>query len=163
MSYSSDPDGTLVVTNTAHGGLNVSKTVSGSNSQPEREFSFTVTLDDSSIDGTYGEMVFEEGAASFQLSHGESIEATGLPAGTSYTVSEIRANLDGYTTTSTGAAGLIRPSEVTSAAFNNHRDADPLPRTGDGGGRQLQLWGAALCAAAAGLFAAGRARRRRRG
>ena len=78
----------VTITNTTvkrTGNLSVTKTVaSGSTSQA---FSFTVTLG-TSIDGTYGDMSFTNGVANFALSDGQTMTATGLPAGISYTVVE---------------------------------------------------------------------------
>ena len=66
------------------GSLTVSKTVSGSRGSKTREFTFTVTLGDASVNGEYGEMTFHDGEAVFTLKHGESKTATGLPAGIRY-------------------------------------------------------------------------------
>ena len=62
------------------GSLTVSKTVSGSRGSKSREFTFTVTLGDASVNGEYGEMTFHDGEAVFTLKHGESKTAAGLPA-----------------------------------------------------------------------------------
>ena len=51
-------------------------------------FNFTVTLGDETIDGTYGEMTFTDGIATFTLKDGETKSATGIPSGISYEVTE---------------------------------------------------------------------------
>ncbi len=107
-----------------YGGLTVTKTVTGTDGEPDRAFNFTVTLDDTTINGTYGGMTFTNGVASFTLSSGESVTASGLPAGTGYTVTEAEANLDGYTTTATGMTGTIAENVTSVALFTNHRDAE---------------------------------------
>ena len=67
------------------GSLTVSKSVVGeANSQTA--FTFTVTLGDTSINGTYGDMTFTNGVASVTLKAGERATATHLPAGTTYQV-----------------------------------------------------------------------------
>lgn len=116
---------TLTLTNSLKptGGLTVSKTVKGTGADTDQEFSFTVTLDDTSINGTYGEMTFKDGVAAFKLKHGESINATKLPAGISYTVTETDAK--GYTVTSTGETGTIKDGETLKAEFVNEKDKIP--------------------------------------
>ena len=113
-----------------YGNLTVSKTVSGSGASTTKAFTFTVTLNDTSISGTYGDMTFANGEATFTLKDGESKTATGLPAGTGYTVSE--SDNSGYTVTvnntnATAAAGAIGAGETALAAFNNYK-------SGGGGG-----------------------------
>lgn len=116
-------------TNVQRGGLTVEKRVTGIG-DPEKEFAFTVKLAGSStagipavdIDGLYGGMTFENGAATFTLKHGQSITAADLPAGLTYTVTEARE--DGYETTSVNETGSIPAGGTVTAAFHNHRD-DP--------------------------------------
>ena len=107
----------------APGNLEVINTVSGTDADPNKEFTFTVTLDDTNINGTYGDMTFVDGVAAFTLKHGERKAATGLPAGVSYTVEE-RDN-DGYTVDSTGEEGTIKTGETSTVEFKNHKDLAP--------------------------------------
>ncbi len=107
-------------TNRGVGGITVSKTVSGDAADNTQKFSFTVTLDDSTINGTYGEMNFVNGVASFELADGESISADGLPAGIGYVVAETGS--DDYTVTSENAEGTIKTAEMISVVFNNHKE-----------------------------------------
>ena len=104
----------------AKGDLKVSNTVSGSAGETTKPFTFTVTVD-SSINGTYGEMTFTAGSATFTLRHGESLTAVGLPAGAAYTVAE--SNNEGYTVTANGAVGTISKDDTAVAAFTNNREA----------------------------------------
>ena len=110
-------------------GLRVLKTVSGTDGETDRAFHFTVTLADDSVNGTYGDMEFVNGAAQFALRDGEVRTATGLPAGIGYTVTEEEANQDGYTTTVTGNTGTLEAGVTAQAAFDNARDkkAEPTP------------------------------------
>ena len=110
-------------------GLRVLKTVSGTDGETGRAFHFTVTLADDSVNGTYGDMEFVNGAAQFALRDGEARTATGLPAGIGYTVTEEEANQDGYTTTVTGNTGTLEAGVTAQAAFDNARDkkAEPTP------------------------------------
>ena len=104
----------------AKGDLKVSNTVSGSAGDTTKPFTFTVTVD-SSINGTYGEMTFTAGSATFTLRHGESLTAVGLPADTAYTVAE--SDNEGYTVTANGAVGTISKDDTAVAAFTNNREA----------------------------------------
>ena len=77
--------------NLEKGGLTVSKTVE--NGSAMKEFTFTVTTEPA-VNGTFGEMEFENGKATFTLKDGGSVTASGLPAGTKFTVTE--SDNDGY-------------------------------------------------------------------
>ncbi len=101
------------------GDLKVSKKVAGEGADTEKLFHFTVTLSDNTITGTYGDMEFANGVATFTLKDSESKSATGIPAGVTYTVTETEANKGGYTTTVTGAEGEIKDGETASADFIN--------------------------------------------
>ena len=106
-----------------HGNLSVTKTVAGNNGDTSKAFNFTVTLGDTGINGTFGEMTFADGVAIFVLKHGESKTAVGLPAGITYTVTEAEADKDGYTTTSVNASGSIIKDDTAAAAFTNTRNS----------------------------------------
>ena len=107
------------------GGLTVSKTVSGADGDQTKDWNFTVKLGDTNVNGKYGDMTFANGEATFTLKHNQSVTAEGLPAGISYKVTEAEADLEGYSTTSTGDEGTILQNETATAAFTN---AKTLPR-----------------------------------
>lgn len=102
------------------GDLKVSKTVTGSGSTTQ-DFTFTVTLSDQNLNGTFGDMTFTNGVATFTLKHNESKTATGLNAGTTYTVTE--SNNAGYTVTKTGDTGTIEKDKIAEAAFTNYKSS----------------------------------------
>ena len=106
-----------------HGNLSVAKTVAGNNGDTSKAFNFTVTLGDTGINGTFGEMTFADGVATFVLKHGESKTAVGLPAGITYTVTEAEADKDGYTTTSVNASGSIIKDDTAAVTFTNTRNS----------------------------------------
>ena len=112
------------------GSLTVSKVVAGNAGSQTADFHFTVMLSDVSINGSYGDMTFADGAATFTLKHNEQKTASGLPAGITYTVTESEANQDGYTTTVSGASGSIRKNQTAAAAFTNTKNSGG----GSGGG-----------------------------
>ncbi len=124
-----------------HGSLTVSKTVSGSGASSTQDFTFTVTLDDETVNGTYGNMAFENGIATFTLKDGENKTAFSLPAGINYTVEE--SDNQGYTVTvnetdNATASGTIIAETTKTEAFNNYKagggggtpDLDPTPDYG---------------------------------
>ena len=106
------------------GNLVVSKVLAGTDASTTDEFAFRVTLDDTSVNGTFGDMTFENGVAEFTLTGGTSAEATDLLAGIGYTVEET----DGlnYHMTSTGATGTIEAQETVEAVFTNSRSYTEL-------------------------------------
>lgn len=103
------------------GNLQVSKTVGGSTGETDKDFDFTVTLNHKFINGVFGDVTFTNGVATFSLKHGESVLISGLPAGTTYTVTEASYNGDGYSTTFTGATGTIQSNVTLQARFHNTR------------------------------------------
>ena len=130
----------LHLTNVRKGSITVSKTVTGSGGNREKEFTFTVTMLDteiygtmikgSEINGTYGGMTFVDGIATFTLKHGQSLRADGLPGGMNYIVVELEAARDGYSTSETGAMGQIPAGGVAAADYTNYRGGS----SGGGGG-----------------------------
>lgn len=132
ISYGEKDDGTQVITNTAHGKLEVSKAVEGDGGDADDAFEFTVTLSDDTINvedinGTYGEMEFVKGTATFTLTHGQTCTAEGLPAGLGYTVIETEANTGAYVTTVTGETGTIPAGDTAVAAFTNTAETINIP------------------------------------
>ena len=105
------------------GSLTVTKTMADGNLS--RQFTFVVTLN-RALNGVYGGMRFENGVATFTLGHGQSVRASGLPVGTTYTVEEI--GNAGYQAIVTGNAGTITWSGAT-ASFQNIPLS--IPSTGD--------------------------------
>lgn len=105
------------------GNLSVAKTVAGNNGDTSKAFNFTVTLSDTGINGTFGDLTFANGVATFVLKHGESKTAVDLPAGITYTVTEAEADKDGYTTTSVNASGSIIKKDTAAVTFTNTRNS----------------------------------------
>lgn len=112
-------------TRDTYGDLVVTKTVAGNAASQTKEFTFTVTLSDTTINGTFGDMTFVDGVAEFTLKHGESKKAPGLPNGVGYTV--VESDNSGYTVTKTGDTGSIIGGETVTAAFTNTKNTTPPP------------------------------------
>ena len=127
-----DASDTLRFVNTRDtGSLEIVKNLDGRTAEFGREFEFTVTLsrnDNIALAGTYltqsGRTVaFEDNAAGgvtarVRVAGGGSLTILGIPSGTSYTVSEADYTADRYTTTSTGAVGVVETAAVRATFLN---------------------------------------------
>ena len=127
-----DAGDTLRFVNTRDtGSLEIVKNLDGGTAEFGREFEFTVTLsrnDNIALAGTYltqsGRTVaFEDNAvggvtARVRVAGGGSLTILGIPSGTSYTVSEADYTADRYTTTSTGAVGVVETAAVRVTFLN---------------------------------------------
>jgi len=111
-------------TRNAYGNLIVYKSLYGNGADATKDFAFTVTLGDISINGTFGDMNFVNGVANFSLKGGESATALRLPNGLSYKVEEDDYTLDGYVTTKTNDTGTIVENSSITATFTNTRNAE---------------------------------------
>lgn len=117
----------FVNTRVEKGSLVVSKTVvSALSADHSKDFNFTVTLDDDSISGTYGEMSFTNGVAEFTLKDKQTKTATGLPKGVEYTVTEESDNDFTSNVGAEGKTGTIADRGVAAEAFVNTRKTGEL-------------------------------------
>lgn len=134
QGYQASVEG-MVVTNTGPGNLVIEKRVEGTAGETQRQFHFTLTLSDTTINGIYGDLEFSNGVATFQLKDGQSVRVEGLPQGIAYQVTEDEADQQGYTTTARGATGTIRTGETQQVQFvntwNDSPKTDNSPKTGD--------------------------------
>ena len=103
------------------GGLKVSKKVLENEVDNQKEFTFNVTLSDTSINGTYGDVRFKNGTATFTLKNGQSKEIEGLPEGIEYQVTE--SDNGDYEIKSSEESGTIRKSENIKVQFINIKDS----------------------------------------
>ena len=101
------------------GSLKVSKTAEGVPEGVDKEYSFTVTLSDKTINGYFGSMQFINGVAAFTLKDGHSKHAENLPAGITYTVEEADYSSVGFTTGAFNDTGTIVADETVEASFIN--------------------------------------------
>ena len=106
------------------GGLTVTKQVYSGDKT--REFRFTVTLSDKTVNGTYGDMTFADGVAEFTLKDGESKTAARLLPGIRYTVTEERVS--GYGIRIEGSnPGTIPFGDTAEVLVINYDDTTPPP------------------------------------
>ena len=126
------------------GALMIQKTVVGDDYSKGEVFTFVVTFE---AGGRYPYSGSKAGTIAsgeaIKLSHGESVEIMGLPAGTAYHVTEREANHNGYYTSTTGATGNVSASGSV-AAFVNTRMS--VPKTGGNGGLGAKIGMAAFTA-----------------
>lgn len=132
-----DANGGMVFRNTytgsevvpATGTLRISKTVSGSGADQNGVFQFRVLV--GSVSGDYSGVAFADGAATVSVKAGSHVDIQGLPAGTSYSVTELSSA--GYTVTSRNAEGTIPKDDTVTASFNNHKSSGKKDDDDDGG------------------------------
>ena len=130
------------ITNTATdyketGSLSVSKTVDGKqtdgssvtvpDTRTNQKFNFTVTLDGITGTKVFGDAVFVDGVAKFQLGNGDSISFTDIPDGTKYTVKEDADSH--FTCEKTGDTGTVASGKTAEAKFINHYIKSSEPKT----------------------------------
>ena len=103
----------------------------------EYEFQFTLTIDcDPSVSppitGICGDLEFVDGVATFTLKHGETVKATGIPAGATYTLEEYGP---GYNVVCDNMTGTIVENtgkgEVVKIVVENVEIYVDQPLTGD--------------------------------
>ena len=99
------------------GGLTITKAVTGEGADASQAFGFTVTLSDTTVNGTFDDMTFTNGVAYVTVTPGEPKTASGLPADITYTVTE--AAVDGYTPDHATVTGTIPRDDTATAAFLN--------------------------------------------
>ena len=97
------------------GGLTVINTVTNSLEYlNDKEFTFTVTLEPK-ISGTFGDMNFNNGIATFTLKNGEPFTASGLPTSLGYTVTVDPE--EGFTSEESTITGTVATDGSSTAAF----------------------------------------------
>lgn len=124
--------------------LTVSKTVAGSRGDKTRNFHFRLGLSGAAMPDVLpytkgeeaGTMTVENGAASFTLSHGETIIFENLPSGIAYEVTETDGEASGYKVETVNAEGILN-NEVT-VSFTNTKNGT-IPTSGDTNIRILLL------------------------
>lgn len=114
------------------GSLSVNKkVVSDQDEDKSLDFNFRVTLSSNAIQGTYGDMTFSNGVATFTLKDGETKTAEDLPTGITYTVTET-ANSDFNTATKVndeerGVEGIdLQAGDNNHVVFTNTRKVGGL-------------------------------------
>lgn len=126
----------FTITNTAvsTGAIKVTKAVEGEKAETDKAFKFNITLqkDDQPVTGVYnldskagtktGTIAFDEnGKASFELKHNESIVISGLPIGAAYEIAENPYKY--YTASDEGKySGVIPEGTAEVNVVNTHKE-----------------------------------------
>lgn len=77
-------------------------------------------MSDKTVNGTYGDVKFENGKASFALTNDQSRTFEGLLAGVKYTVTETDADTDGFKTSWSGnTSGIIEKDTIAEVTCTN--------------------------------------------
>ena len=80
-----------------------------------KDFHFRVYLQDTKINGLFGDISYKRG-----VKHGGK-SAINLSLGTAYEVVKVESNQDGYITTSKGAKGKITTNASTAESLNKKK------------------------------------------
>lgn len=117
------------------GDLTISKTVAGNAADQKKVFTFTLNLTGAPDTYYYIGSGVPDGmigsGGTISLTHGQSITITGLPKDATYEVKETDSDA-GYTTTSTGAIGVIEADKTQTASFTNIKNiSSPASDTGN--------------------------------
>ena len=119
--------------------LTVSKTVTGKLGNLSKEFAFNIAINSSNNDEVYyvtknGETAIEQwngSSTAITLKSGDSVTIYGLSVNDSYTITEVEANANGYTT-SIANAGSSKDGTATgkittdtNVSYTNTKDATP--------------------------------------
>ena len=110
------------------GGIRILKSLAGDGVtafDKTKQFEFNITLTSSNPDviagvHSYGDIIFVDGKATVFLKGGDTIEASGIPAGVHYTVTE--KNADGFTGALENASGTIRTDATVRVAATNTKN-----------------------------------------
>ena len=127
-------------TNTGAYDLTIEKRVTGEMGDRDKPFTFQIQLKESDgsilageydytggiVDGITGAVAPDddslkldaEGKATFALSHGQTITIHGLPVGTTYTITELDAQADGYTVTASSETSKMSRDASCSGTLN---------------------------------------------
>ncbi|MDE7187806.1 MAG: DUF11 domain-containing protein, partial [Lachnospiraceae bacterium] len=109
------------------GSIQIMKTVnSDDNTDKETAFEFTMTLGDTGINGTYGDLTFKDGVAKFSLKDGEILKAYGLPMDTDYEV--VETSDDRFSAVVVNGKGKIKAGELVEVTFTNSRKEAEIPK-----------------------------------
>jgi len=132
----------VTATNTlSAGNLTVEKTLEGNATDPAKDFNFSVTFNKDGKNGVGGsyrtgttdniasatphDVTFASGTSTvrFTLKGGEKAEFSGLPVGTTFTVSETSRDADGYETTVSSTGGTVNTGDKTVTGSISARTA----------------------------------------
>lgn len=104
-----------------NGALAITKIVEGAGTDPDKTFKILIKLDDAEVNGLFGDVFFESGEAEITIRDGETVVASGIVAGTGYTVTE--SDSGGYISSVDGGSGIIADNAVSEVTVTNTKPA----------------------------------------
>ena len=107
------------------GNLKISKTVASGNTNAKFKFIITLTGDHIKDACEYSDVLFTKGTGIIYLKDGESKTVFGIPAGTTYSVSEEQTGL--YQSQGENASGIIEKDQTKEVSFTNTELKDNPP------------------------------------
>lgn len=140
-----DGDWKSTITNTVQtGDLLIAKQVKGTE-DPKKKYHFTLTLQQNgsagmenvALNGTFGDVTFENGIAEFDVKAGSYVRVKGLPAGVYYTVQEDDYTKEGFNSPEyINQNGIVAEDDSVMVTVTNTKVG--AVRAGDDG--NVQLW-----------------------
>ena len=107
------------------GNLKISKTVASGNTNAKFKFIITLTGDHIKDACEYSDVLFTKGTGIIYLKDGESKTVSGIPAGTTYSVSEEQTGL--YQSQGENTSGIIEKDQTKEVSFTNTELKDNPP------------------------------------
>ena len=162
-----DGDWRSTITNTVQtGDLLIAKQVKGTD-DPKKKYHFTLTLlkdgnadvETVALNGTFGDVTFQDGVAEFDVRAGRYVRVRGLPAGVYYTVQEDDYTKEGFNSPEyINQRGIVQKDDSIMVTVTNTKAG--AVRTGDNS--NMQLWAILALLALIGCVAPAMDLRRRR-
>ncbi len=98
------------------GNLTIEKRVINSKDAADKSYKFRLSLDNQNVSGRYGDLLFSNGVAEFELRNGDNKIASKLPVGASYEIVEIDENSNEIIT-KTRDSGIIEANKTIASVF----------------------------------------------
>jgi hypothetical protein len=112
------------VNSTNSGSIKITTTVvDETKTERSHPFSYRIILDDKTINGTFGGAEFEDGEATFNLKHGESMTISGIPENVKFNIYQEGDEYD-YSTSVISGSGVVKAGKTIYSYFRNKRVED---------------------------------------
>ena len=115
--------GKIATTNEKTGGFKIAKILQGSDSTDKFKFHIKLLNSDSSaasLNGTYGDLTFENGESDCELANQETVTVENLPVGIQYEILE-ETNPE-FTSKSENETGQIDSDQIKEITFTNYKN-----------------------------------------
>ncbi len=112
------------------GNLSITKIVMGENNDTSEIFRLIVKFDDESLNGTFGDVMIENGVTTFNISANETVSITNLPSGIRYTIEEEKNEYELKVVTGS-LNGIIESSSTNLVTLQNYKETESVSDTSD--------------------------------